>query len=196
MQHFPIFVQLAGRRVVVFGGGAAALAKLRLLMKTEARLTVIARAPDPQIAAWAAAGRLALLRRAGAPGDALCAALAYAASDDPAEDARLAALARADGARVNMVDNLAGSDFITPAIVDRDPVTVAIGTEGTAPVLARRIKRDLEERLPTDLGPLARAGKAFRPEAEALPPGRPRRDFWARFYFERGAEALKNGDGA
>ena len=87
-------------------------------------------------------------RRALEPGDALCAMLFYAANDDDAEDARVAALARADGALVNSVDNLAASQFITPAMVDRDPVTVAIGTEGAAPVLARMIKADLEARLP------------------------------------------------
>ena len=171
MQHFPIFVNLAGRRVVLAGGGEAALAKLRLLLKTEAHLSVFSTAPDPQIEAWAREGKLALHTRDMAPGDALCAVLAYAADEDPQRDARTAALARADGAMVNIVDNLEDSAFITPAIVDRDPVCVAIGTEGAAPVLARAIKRDLEEKLPRGLGPLARIGKAFRRAADALPKG-------------------------
>ncbi|SFQ34032.1 uroporphyrin-III C-methyltransferase / precorrin-2 dehydrogenase / sirohydrochlorin ferrochelatase [Roseivivax halotolerans] len=191
MQHFPIFVALAGRRVVVSGGGDAALAKLRLLMKTEAHLTVFSPTPAPEIEAWADEGRLALRRRAMEPGDALCAALFYGADEDDAEDARTAAIARADGALVNIVDNLEGSQFITPAIVDRDPVTVAIGTEGAAPVLARAIKRDLEERLPVTLGPLARIGKAFRKMADALPMGRKRRDFWADYYFDHGPRAYE-----
>lgn len=63
MQHFPIFVALAGRRVVVSGGGEAALAKLRLLLKTEANLTVFAPNPAPEIEGWATAGRLRLERR-------------------------------------------------------------------------------------------------------------------------------------
>ena len=193
MQHFPIFMALAGRRVVVSGGGAAALAKLRLLLKTQAGLTVFAADPAPEIAAWAAEGRLRLIRRPMVPGDALCAALFYAADEDAAEEARTAALARADGALVNIVDNLADSQFITPAIVDRDPVTVAIGTEGAAPVLARAIKADLEARLPATLGVLARIGKAFRRAAEALPMGRRRRDFWADYYFEHGPRALSQG---
>jgi len=190
MRHFPIFLDLAGRRVVLSGGGEAALAKLRLLLKTEAHLTVFAADPAAEIVTWAAEGRVHLRRRAMAPGDALCARLFYAADEDPAEDARTAAIAHADGALVNIVDNLADSAFITPAIVDRDPVTVAIGTEGAAPVLARRIKADLEERLPTSLGPLARIGKAFRRMAERLPHGRPRRDFWSAYYFEDGPRAM------
>ncbi|TDL86820.1 siroheme synthase CysG [Meridianimarinicoccus aquatilis] len=193
MQHFPIFVALAGRRVVLSGGGAAALAKLRILLKTEAHVTVFAEHPAPEIEAWDTVGKLRLVRRAAEVGDALCAVLAYGANEDAAEDARFAMLARADGALVNIVDNLENSQFITPAIVDRDPVTVAIGTEGAAPVLARKIKADLEAALPVRLGVLARIGKSFRKAADILPMGRKRRDFWADYYFGTGPHALEDG---
>jgi uroporphyrin-III C-methyltransferase/precorrin-2 dehydrogenase/sirohydrochlorin ferrochelatase len=191
MQHFPIFMALAGRRVVVSGGGEAALAKLRLLLKTEAHLTVIAPQADPVIKIWATSGKLTLIHRAIEPGDAMCAALFYAANDDEEEDARAARIAHHDGALVNVVDNLQDSQFITPAIVDRDPVTIAIGTEGAAPVLARAIKADLEAKLPPTLGTLARIGKTFRKAANALPFGRPRRDFWADYYFNAGPAAIE-----
>ena len=196
MDHFPIFLATSGRRIVLSGGGEAALAKLRLLLKTRARITVFAAAPAAQIVTWAAEGRLTLHKRAMEPGDILCAALFYAADEDDAEDKRTAAIARAEGALVNVVDNLADSQFITPAIVDRDPVTVAIGTEGAAPVLARAIKADLEERLPTTLGTLARIGKVFRKMAEALPFGRARRDFWRDYYFNAGPKAMQEGETA
>ncbi len=194
MKHFPIFLAVEGRRIVIAGGGDAAIAKLRLLLKTEARLTVFAQNPAAEIEGWAGEGRLTLLRRDFGPGDATCAALFYAASDDDAEDARTARLARADGALVNMVDNLEGSQFITPAIVDRDPVTVAIGTEGTAPVLARRIKAHLEEHLSPTLGTLARIAKGFRTRTRALPMGRSRRDFWAEYYDTAGPRTLTEQD--
>lgn len=196
MQHFPIFLDLAGRRVVVVGGGAAALAKLRLLLRTGAHLAVHAERPAAEITAWAAAGRLTLHRRRLAPGDARGVALVYGANDDATEDARTAAIARAEGALVNIVDDLAGSDFLTPAIVDRDPVIIAIGTEGAAPVLARALKAEFEARLPTSLGPLARIGKTFRRDAEALAPGRARRAFWAEFYDHAGPRAWAAGGAA
>ena len=63
-------------------------------------------------------------------GDLTDEVLFYAADEDDAEDARTSAIARDAGVLVNIVDNLEDSQFITPAIVDRDPVTVAIGTEG------------------------------------------------------------------
>jgi uroporphyrin-III C-methyltransferase/precorrin-2 dehydrogenase/sirohydrochlorin ferrochelatase len=191
LKHFPIFVALEGRRIVLSGGGDAALAKLRLLMKTEAQVVVFAPAPAPEIEAWAQAGRLTLQRRRLAPGDARGAVLFYAADEDSIEDTRTMALARADGALTNIVDNLEDSQFITPAIVDRDPVTVAIGTEGTAPVLARAIKSDIEALLPATLGPLARAARGARAMAEALPMGRARRAFWNGFFLRAGPEALE-----
>ncbi len=191
MDHFPIFLAVEGRRIIVSGGGEAALAKLRLLLKTTARITVFSADPDPAVRALADERRIALVARPLAPGDALCAALFYAANDDAEEDARVTRLARADGALTNWVDNLEASQFITPAIVDRDPVTVAIGTEGAAPVLARAIKADLEARLPASLGVLARIGKGFRRAAEALPMGRKRREFWAEYYFKTGPQALE-----
>ena len=196
MDHFPIYLSTKGQRIVLSGGGEAALAKLRLLLKTEAKISVFAPTPVPEIAAWADAGRLTLHTRALRHGDVLCAKLFYAADEDETEDARTAAIARAEGALVNIVDNLHDSAFITPAIVDRDPVTIAIGTEGAAPVLARAIKADLEERLPTTLGTLARIGKGFRKMADALPFGRPRRDFWRDYYFAAGPRSVADGKAA
>jgi len=196
MDHFPIYLSTKGQRIVLSGGGEAALAKLRLLLKTEAKISVFAPTPASEIAAWADAGRLTLHTRALRHGDVLCAKLFYAADEDETEDARTAAIARAEGALVNIVDNLHDSAFITPAIVDRDPVTIAIGTEGAAPVLARAIKADLEERLPTTLGTLARIGKGFRKMADALPFGRPRRDFWRDYYFAAGPRSVADGKAA
>ncbi len=193
MDHFPIFLSTKSARIILSGGGDAALAKLRLLMKTEGRVTVFAETPAPQIEGWHAERRLTLVRRAMDHGDAVCAKLFYGANEDEAEDARTAHLARSCGALVNIVDNLEDSQFITPAIVDRDPVTIAIGTEGAAPVLARAIKADLEARLPQSLGTLARIGKTFRRASYALPFGRARRDFWRAFYFDAGPKAIAGG---
>lgn len=190
MQHFPIFLSLRDRNIVLSGGGEAALAKLRLLLKTPARLDVFAQNPAPELTRWAEAGKINLTRRALAIGDVIGATLFYAADENPSEDQRTSTIAKAEGALVNVVDNLQASDFITPAIVDRSPVTIAIGTEGAAPVLARAIKADLEQTLPASLGVLARIGQAFRPMADLLPKGRKRREFWADFFFGKGQRAF------
>ncbi|WP_296642817.1 siroheme synthase CysG [Roseinatronobacter sp.] len=194
MQHFPIFLNLRGAHVVIGGGGDAALAKLRLLLKTEARITLCAPAFLPEISAFRP--RVTLVRRPLLGCDLHGARLVYAATEDDAEDARIRAIGQQAGVLVNVVDNLAASEFITPAIVDRDPVVVAIGTEGAAPVLARKIKARLESELPAGLGTLARIGKTFRAMAEHLPKGAARRDFWAEFYDRAGPSALAAGEDA
>ena len=197
MRHFPIFCDLRARRVIVCGATETAVAKLRLILKTEARVTVFGDGPHEQIVKWAGEDRITLIERPMERGDAVCAALVYGATEDPIEDARIAELGKACGALVNIVDNLEDSDFITPAIVDRDPVTVAIGTEGAAPVLARRIKAMNEENLSGDLGTLARIGQSFRHRAETLPMGRVRRAFWSRYYDDVGPRALaEHGEAA
>lgn len=196
MQHFPIFLSMTDETVLVAGGGDAALAKLRLLMKTSAHIKVFATTPAPELENWADQGRLSLIQRDIEADDISHARLVYAAAEDDIADQRIACLARNAGALVNIVDNLQDSTFITPAIVDRDPVTIAIGTEGAAPVLARAIKSDLETRLPAGLGLMARIGKGFRAMAERLPTGRARRDFWSEYYFNDGPKALAKGEDA
>ena len=190
MQYFPIFLRLSGELVVVSGAGSAAVAKLRLLRKTEARLVVFGLDPNPDVLSWHGSGALRHETRVLESADLEGAALLYCANEDSGEDSRAAALARDRGIPVNIVDNLEESDFITPAIVDRDPVAVAIGTEGAAPVLARHLKAAIEEQLPGSLGALARIGQAFRPLAKRLPGGRARRAFWTEFFARRGPRSF------
>ena len=198
MQHFPIFLRLAGRRTVVSGAGPAAVAKLRLLLKSDVTICVFGPDPEPEILAWRRNGSVRHEDRCVECGDLDGAALLYCANSDASENARAAALARRRGILVNIVDSLEGSDFTTPAIVDRDPVTVAIGTEGTAPVLARNLKAALEAQLPISLGPLARIAQAFRCRCESVPSGRMRRALWSEYFFRSGPRgyARDGGNGA
>lgn len=193
MRHFPIFLDLNDRIVVVSGAGECAVAKLRLLLKTNARILVFGEMPTAQTLEWAKTGAITFSPRTMRTEDAQNATLIYAANEDKILDAQVAQIGLEVGVLVNVVDNLEASGFITPAIVDRSPVTVAIGTEGAAPVLARKIKRELEESLPSSLGQLASIGRAFRTNASVLPMGRKRRDFWTKFYFQHGPIALAQG---
>ena len=196
MRYFPVYLDTRSHKIVVAGAGACAIAKLRLLMKTQANIHVFDTDPDALVRQWAGEGRLSLHDRAIRVTDMAGALLLYAAHDDENRDIAVANLGRKARVKTLVVDNLEHSDFITPAIVDRSPLTVAIGTEGAAPVLARKIKADLEASLPEGLGRLAAIGKTFRPMAERLAPGLQRRRFWSRFYFERGPEAQASGDEA
>ncbi len=195
MKQFPIFVSVHDRSIVLSGGGETALAKLRLLLKTSANITVYDAQPEPAVLDLADQGKITLIHRTFKPGDAKGATLFYAANDDEI-DLLHAQWARNDGALANVVDNPQASDFFTPAIVDRDPVTIAIGTEGAAPVLARKIKADLEERLAPTLGRLTRIAQGFRAAADALPKGAARRAFWSEYFDTRGPKAIEDGEDA
>lgn len=195
MDYLPVFVETRGQRIIVVGTGQMAEAKCRTVLKTSAQVILITQAPTDAMQAWADAGRLFLIRRACTQSDLEGARMVYAASEDPNTNARIAGWARAQGAWINVLDTPDDCDFITPAVVDRDPVVVAIGTEGAAPVLARQLKADIESMLPQHLGRLAQAARAFRDRvSERLTSGRPRRNFWKAFFGGRSAvDALSEG---
>lgn len=190
MRYFPIFFDLDNRPVTVVGGTEEALRKIRLLLKTGAHINVIAPELHDELAAeprvnWIARGYHAGLLEG--------AALVYSA--DAALNERVASDARALGIPVNAVDNPDISTFIVPSIVDRDPVVVAIGTEGTAPILGQGLRARIDAMLPQALGDLARAASGLRERvADALPPGNRRRSFWYRFFFGDVRDAFIAGD--
>ena len=181
MKYFPLFADLEDADVVVAGGGEQATQKVRLLLKTPARVTVIAEDITEELHGLGEDGVIMILPRAVRPDDLDGSRLVYAATGDRTRDARVSAAARARGIPVNVVDAPGLSTFITPAIVDRDPITVAIGTEGAAPVLAREIKTKLESLLPANFGALAKRAQDLREQiADRVPDTRARRRLWER----------------
>lgn len=179
MKYFPLFMDLEGRQVLVAGGGDKAIQKLRLLAKTAAHVTVVAATASPEIATLAAEGRVSLHLRNLRPEDVQDKAVVIGADDDARRNAELASAARAAGVPVNVVDAPHLSTVIVPAIVDRDPVVVAIGTEGAAPVIARDVRARIESWLPAHFGRVARYAAALRPRVRhALSQPAVRRRFW------------------
>ncbi|MEP2890573.1 siroheme synthase CysG [Tateyamaria sp.] len=194
MRTFPMFLTMSDRSVVIAGGGEQAAQKCRLMLKTEARIVVLADALDVELQSLADTGRIIWLRGAISPASFEHAALVFIATGCPGLDVCLHMLAKAAGVVVNVVDRPDLCDAITPSIIDRDPVVVAIGTEGTAPVLARQIKTRLEEMLEPRLGDLAAlAGRLRGFAARRLGP-RERRDLWT-WVFNGPLRAQHNVEG-
>jgi precorrin-2 dehydrogenase/sirohydrochlorin ferrochelatase len=148
---FPVFLRLAGRRVLVIGAGGVAGAKIPPLLQAGAKVIVVA----PAIAAgiWIraarAGGQLELREREPLPKDFEGVDLVFLATDDSVANARYRELARQAGpVLVNAVDDPPNCDFYTGAIVDRGAVRVAISTAGRLPGLAGLLRRHLEDILP------------------------------------------------
>jgi len=155
MRYLPIHVDMKDAKILVIGGGDAAEAKLRTLIKTDAAIFVISPKISPEIERWEDKGVLSWVSRDFTASDLDDVRLVYAATEDDELNADIAEQARGKGILVNAADQKEACDFITPALVDRSPVIVSIGTEGTSPSLARAIKTDLEARLPSTLGKLS-----------------------------------------
>jgi uroporphyrin-III C-methyltransferase / precorrin-2 dehydrogenase / sirohydrochlorin ferrochelatase len=181
MRYFPVFADLNGADALVVGGGEQAAQKVRLLRKTGARVVVVAEIVCDELEALGRHGAIDLLRRLFRAKDVRGRRLVYVATGDAALDAAASKAAQAHGIPVNVVDAPDLSTFITPAIVDRSPVTIAIGSEGAAPVLARDIRARIEALLPANLGTLASRAQALRQRVrEAVTDPRTRRRLWER----------------
>ncbi len=190
MRYFPLFIDLEERRAVVVGGGEEALRKIRLLLKTNARIEVIASALPAELVGN---GKVVLIT---APYHRdLITGATIVLSADSTLNPQVSADAQALGILVNAVDDAAISTFIVPSIVDRDPVVIAIGTEGTAPVLGQSIRARIDTLLPQGLGHLARRAAALRDFVAArVPHGTTRRAFWADFFSGKDNLAIEMDD--
>jgi uroporphyrin-III C-methyltransferase/precorrin-2 dehydrogenase/sirohydrochlorin ferrochelatase len=180
---FPMFVDLNGRAALVVGGGGPAAVKAGLLRRAGARVVVVAEAAEGVVLSLAERGEIALRRRAFVPADVNGCALVIAASGDDRLDATVSQAAREAGIPVNVVDRPELASFVMPAIIDRDPLVIAVSSGGTAPVLARRIRAQIEALLPANLGRLARFAERFRSAVRATRRSSAvRRRFWEDFF--------------
>ncbi len=153
MDQLPIFTNLRERNVVLVGGGDAADAKRRLIERAGG----ICVADCPNV----------ICR---------CARIAFVALDDEEQAIAAADRLRAKGMLVNVVDRPDHCDFTTPAIVDRDPVLIAIGTGGASAGMAKALRQRIEAMLPQSLGALASSVSSARDAIRARwPEPAPRR---------------------
>lgn len=175
LNTFPLSYKVQGRRIVIVGGGEEALNKARLALKTTASVVII----SPMLEADFSGLDVEIVPRAFSLADLDGAALLFVA--EHGEAGSLAAeAARARKIPVNVVDRPESCDFYTPSIIDRAPLTVAISSEGEAPVLARLVRARIEAILAPDLGRLAGLMGHMRSAVARLLPEGPAR----RRYFE------------
>jgi uroporphyrin-III C-methyltransferase/precorrin-2 dehydrogenase/sirohydrochlorin ferrochelatase len=178
MRYFPLFVDLQGQPVLVVGGGAVAERKVRLLLAAGAAVEVVAPRMSGQLGQWADQGRLEHRSETYEPGQIDGRRLVFAATGDAALNETVFRDAEARGVLVNAVDDQAHCRFISPAVIERGPVQVAISTGGASPVLARRLRNRIEALLPAGLGRVADTARGLRGRVKRLLPAAERKGFW------------------
>ena len=193
LNAFPVFLRVDGEAVAIVGNGEEALAKARLLAQSSAVLRIIAEAPGAELRNFIATSD-AIHVHAYDAARLEGAVLVFAASGDEALDRRVAEDAQRLGIPVNAVDRPELCDFFTPALVNRAPVAIAIGTEGAGPVLAQMLRSRIDRMLSPSLGRLAALAASFRAAAERLPKGNRRRRFWSDFFAGAPAKAVEAGE--
>ncbi len=195
MKYFPIFYDLTDQPVLIVGGGEVALRKLALLERTGARIRVVAPVIVAAILERAQRGSLQVAQREFIPEDLDTARLVIVATSRRAVNRWIAKLADSRGIPTNVVDDREASRFIVPAIIDRDPVLVAVSTAGTSPVLARRLRERLEAFIPGRFGELALWLHQLRKGAlERLRDSAERRQFFQTLIDGPAARRLIEGD--
>ena len=197
MVTFPIFVEVGDAAPLVVGGGDLALSKVRLLLKRAPVVDVAAARLAPDFGPLEDAGRIRRVPPAVGDSDLKGRPLVISVTGDDETDASVSGRARDLGVPINVPDRPALSTFSLGALVDRGTVTVAIGTDGAAPVLATRVRAEVEQSLHPRLGRLADIAREYRPRvAETFPAGATRRTFWDEVFGGEAGTAILAGDEA
>jgi uroporphyrin-III C-methyltransferase/precorrin-2 dehydrogenase/sirohydrochlorin ferrochelatase len=163
MTLLPIFLKLEDRPALLVGAGTVALEKIASLLKTGLNLQVVAPAARAEIRQLAAEGKLEWTEREFRPSDLDGNFIVIAATDVPEVNASVYREAVARNIPSNSVDDIPNCDFFFGSVVNRGDLQIAISTAGESPALAQRLRREIDEQLPEDLGPwLAELGELRR----------------------------------
>lgn len=168
--YLPVMLDVLEQRVIVIGGGTVAERKLGPLLEAGASVVVISPSLTERLHELADKGRLIWISRTYAPGDLEGAFLVYAASSDAAVNAAVAREAKALGLPVNVASHAEAGNFISPAILRRGRLTVAVSTSGAGPGAAAAIAQQLAEILGEEYEPYLDFLHALRKEIRHLEP--------------------------
>ena len=195
MNTLPLFFKLENRPVLVVGGGEVALRKADLLDKAGAIITFVAPSYEPRLTAQFSDSRHQLINDVYQQKYLDKQTIVIACTDDETVNAQIFHDCEARFIPVNVVDNPPLCTFIFPAIVDRNPITIAVSSAGKAPVLARLLRAKIETVVPPQYGELAGLAGRFRDKVKAaLPNVTARRKFWEQAFEGQVAESVFEGN--
>lgn len=179
MEYLPLFYSVKLQPCLLVGGGEVALRKAQSLVRSQAVVHVVAPEIESELESLVIAHGGRCQHRAFAREDIADYRLVIAATDDESVNQSVSEAALAKGCLINVVDNPKLSNFITPAVIDRSPLVVAISSGGEAPVLARQLRARIESMVPASYGKLAELAGRFRERVkEVFKSPRQRMRFW------------------
>ena len=179
MQYFPVFLDTQHTKVLIVGGGEVAARKLELVLKTHARITLVAPWRCDTVERLCHEHSVTVHKRVFEDQDLEGHNLVFIATDDPQVNQHVHDLGHAQHKLVNVVDNTPLCKFITPSIVDRSPIVIAMSSGGVAPVLLRYLRQKLESVIPQKTQLLGAFSEKFRSKVKAaLNSVTERRYFW------------------
>jgi precorrin-2 dehydrogenase len=153
LKLYPVFLHIDGKPCLVVGGGSVGERKVEDLLLAGAQVTLVSREATPALEAMAAQGLIRFLREDFIPEHLNDVFLAIAATNDFTTNTCVSTSAQARGLPVNIVDQPALCSFVVPATIRRGEFTLAIGTGGHSPALAKKVRRDLEKLFGPEYGP-------------------------------------------
>ncbi len=172
-------MNVKSRHCLVVGAGKVAARKIRLLIKSQAKITIVAPHCCDEISKMNRLAQVCYIQREFVEQDLEKVILVFAATNNQQVNQWVSALCQQQALPVNVVDQTDLCSFIMPSIVDRSPVQIAISTSGTSPVLAKLLRTRLETLIPAQYGQLAKLVKGFRKQvSKQLPDAIKRRLFW------------------
>jgi siroheme synthase-like protein len=164
MVYYPVFLNLAGRKCVVIGGGSVAERKIERLLESGVDVKIVSPRLTPTLDAWVREGKLQHVARQYQAGDLDGCDLAFAATDDRVLNGVIDEHAQQQRIWLNAADDPDRCDFILPSVMQRGDLTVAVSTGGASPALARIIREDLEGYLTEDWPQLVEIASQVRRE--------------------------------
>lgn len=195
MKYFPIFLDAKHINAIIIGGGDVAARKIELLLKTTTNLTIMSATLSISVERLINTHQLNWLKHNYENGHLSSFNMVIAATDNTEVNQSVAKEAAELKLLTNVVDEPELCTYITPSIIDRDPILIAMSSSGSAPILLRMLREQIEKTLPDGYGKLADFSLKFREHVKARIKGiRNRRTFWEQTLRGPIGESILNGN--
>ncbi len=194
MKYFPLFMDFTNTACLVIGGGDIALNKTLTLLEASAKVCVVAPQVKSEFSTLFNEGKITLYQQDYSEQQLTGYFLVIAATDEQQINQQIYQDCQQRNIPVNVVDNGELSQFIFPAIIERSPITIALSTDGSSPVLSRILRGKLESLIPFHYGNLATLAKKYREKVKStFQSVNQRRRFWESVFQGKIADKVFDG---